>query len=138
MLQSGRELPADVRRILRITHSVGGSVKAADAAVPSVSQLATLEHIRPIQSLESVSDAERPLALVLAGSQDEVCGRTLLGRPEFCAGSALDDLDALDRIVIADERAVIQEGQERGAVDRRTLDHGREIGRIAAAIGEAG
>src|ERR1700752_800993 len=113
MLQSGRELPADIGWILRIPHAIGGSVKAADAAVPSVSQLAALEHIQPIQSLESVSDAERPFALVLAGPEDEVCGRPLLGRPEDGAGSALDDLDALDRIVVADPGAVVHEGQER-------------------------
>ena len=58
--------------------------------------------------------------------------------PKMCAGSALDDLDALDRVVHAYQGAVIHEGQVGGAVEGRTLDHGREIGRVAAAVGEAG
>ena len=97
-----------------------------------------MEQIHPIQSLIPVGDTDRPLALRPAGPQDEVCGRTLLTRAEDCAGSALDNLDALDGVVQAYKRAVIHEGQERGTVDGRTLDHGREIRRIAAAVGKPG
>src|SRR3979490_2198230 len=45
MLQGSRQLPADVGRILRSSDAVAFAVKAADAAVPSLGQLAALERI---------------------------------------------------------------------------------------------
>src|SRR5215831_12621655 len=103
MLQRGRQLPADIRQILRVADAIGDSVKAADTAVPSVGQLAPLEHVHPIQAFGSVGGGDRPFALVLAGPQEEVSSRAFLAGTEDRTGSALDDLEALHRIVHADE-----------------------------------
>src|SRR5579863_9533336 len=78
VLQRGCQLPSDIGGVLWISHTLGGTVKAADAAVPPVGDLAALEKIRPIESLGAVGDAKRPFTLVLAGPEDEVGGRAHL------------------------------------------------------------
>src|SRR6185312_17349533 len=101
MLQRGRQLPADVGQILRIAHTVGLPVEAADAAIPAVSDLAAFEHVGAVHSLGPVGDAERPFLLLGPGPQDEVGRRARLARTEDRTGSALDDLDTLDGVVHA-------------------------------------
>ena len=53
VLQGGRHLSADVGRILRVTHAVGHAVEAADAAIPSVDDLAADEGVDPLRTLGS-------------------------------------------------------------------------------------
>src|ERR1700683_1859649 len=105
MLQRGLQLTADVGRILRISHTVGFAVKATDTSVPVINQLAALERIHAFPSLGEEGRAKGSFGLVRAGPQDEVRRRTWLARAEECAGSALHDLDALDRVVHAHQGA---------------------------------
>src|SRR5262249_47739744 len=99
MLQRGRQLAADVRGILRIAHTIGHPVKATDASVPSLGELAALEHVHAFHPLEAVGHPQGSEGLVRPGAQDEIRRRTRLALGEECARSALDNLDALDRII---------------------------------------
>ena len=110
----------------------GGDV-SADHVIEVLRELAAQPTVQPLQVVIRRRVLDASFGLLAAFPEIEIDGQSRLALAEDRIGAAAQTLDARDRLVDAEDRALLEERQHLGAVQRRAVDGERDEGRVAAA-----
>src|SRR6185295_2577881 len=107
--QGGRELAALVGVELRIAHTIRDAIEATDAAIPAFGNLKSVEAIHTLEVLAAVGESEAAFGRRAASPEHEVRRGAGLAIAEHDRWAALHDFDALDRVIEANGRRLLEE-----------------------------
>ena len=96
---------------LRGANAVGFTIEAAEAREPALRQRSAIESIEPVHPLGAYGQAQIPVRSRGALAQDKVRGRAKLAIGEHHRRATQHHLGALDGVVEAKHRGIVEEGQ---------------------------